>query len=127
MIKPIYKSVDQPLRLARMMLGLPVTQQNNIGTVPFGYTKGKLNEETKHYQLDPVDSEFQFLVEAKYLLFKHSLRDVATWLHSRTGRKISHFGLQKLMYTRRPMDESATKSLEEREALFLEMVKNGTL
>ena len=120
LIKPIFKTLEEPVKLIRMMLALPVLPENNVGTVPFGYEK--IITTKKDVILFPVELEFKYLVEAKEQLLKFSLREVANWLHAKTGTTISHFGLQKIMYTRRPVDECATKTLDEREQMFIELI-----
>lgn len=61
-------------------------------TVPFGYIINKDNPDL----LDPVLFELEALEQAKkHLKNGHSLRTVASWLSSITGRSISHNGLNK--------------------------------
>ena len=58
--------------------------------VPFGY---KESEEQGY--LESIPEEIQALDEAKNYLKNCSYREVAEWLHRKTGRYISHFGLRK--------------------------------
>jgi len=60
-------------------------------TVPFGY---KVNEEDPNL-LDPIQHELEALDKAKKYLKQYSLREVAAWLTTQTGRQISHVGLSK--------------------------------
>ena len=58
--------------------------------IPFGY---KDSEEQGY--LDSIPEEIQALDEAKNYLNTCSYREVAEWLHRKTGRYISHVGLRK--------------------------------
>ena len=58
--------------------------------IPFGY---KLDD-TENY-LIRIESELQALEKAKEYLKTCSYREVAEWLHRKTGRYISHVGLRK--------------------------------
>lgn len=59
--------------------------------VPFGYKES----ETEKDWLDPIPLELNALEKAKKHIKQYSLRDVAAWLTTVTGREISHVGLQK--------------------------------
>ena len=59
-------------------------------TIPFGY---KLSENTDF--IEPIESELQALQEAKNYLKTCSYREVAQWLHRKTGRYLSHVGLKR--------------------------------
>ena len=71
--------------------------------IPFGY---KIDE-TENY-LIRIESELKALEEAKNYLKTCSYREVAIWLHRKTGRYISHVGLRK-----RIQGGLATKTEEE--------------
>ena len=58
--------------------------------IPFGF---KLSEE--HGFLEIISSEMEALEKAKNYLKTCSYREVAEWLHRKTGRYISHVGLRK--------------------------------
>ena len=75
-------------------------------TVPFGYKK----DETGEYLL-PIESELKALEEAKNYLKTCSYREVAEWLHRKTGRYISHVGLRKrIKNNRTPEAKEETES-----------------
>lgn len=59
--------------------------------VPFGYKRDPNDDEV----LLPVEHELILLEVAKQHLKNYSLRDVAAWLSTKSGRSISHVGLQK--------------------------------
>ena len=59
-------------------------------TIPFGYKE----REEKGY-LESIPEEILALDEAKNYLKTCSYREVAEWLHRKTGRYISHVGLRK--------------------------------
>ncbi|MBA58891.1 MAG: hypothetical protein CMQ40_06935 [Gammaproteobacteria bacterium] len=60
-------------------------------TIPFGY-KAKDNDKDV---LEPVLEELAALELARDYVKRFSLREVANWITTQTGRKISHVGLQK--------------------------------
>jgi hypothetical protein len=59
--------------------------------VPFGYKEDPEDPDI----LLPVEEELIYLEEAKKHLKNYSLRDVATWLSAKSGRSISHVGLDR--------------------------------
>ena len=59
--------------------------------IPFGY---KVNETDKEL-LDPIPYELEALELARKYIKQYSLRQVANWLTTKTGRDISHIGLRK--------------------------------
>jgi hypothetical protein len=59
--------------------------------IPFGYIIDPEDPNT----LLPVELELRTLEEAKRHVKRFSLRDVANWITSVTGRPISHVGLKK--------------------------------
>ena len=59
--------------------------------IPFGY---KVNETDKEL-LDPIPYELEALELARKYVKQYSLRQVANWLTTKTGRDISHIGLRK--------------------------------
>ena len=60
-------------------------------TIPFGYVV----DEADDGWLVPVPLEIEALEKAKKHLKQYSLRQVAAWLTTVTGREISHVGLMK--------------------------------
>lgn len=60
-------------------------------TIPFGYKQ----DEEDETMLLPIPSELEALALAKKHLKRYSLREVAAWLSTQTGRYISHVGLSK--------------------------------
>ena len=74
-------------------------------TVPFGY---KVNEEDKEL-LDPIPYELEALELARKYIKQYSLRQVANWLTTKTGRQISHIGLRKrLLHERQRKNKART-------------------
>ena len=74
-------------------------------TVPFGY---KINEEDKEL-LDPIPYELEALELARKYIKQYSLRQVANWLTTKTGRQISHIGLRKrLLHERQRKNKART-------------------
>jgi len=57
--------------------------------IPFGYMEDPEDPQV----LLPIEKELLLFEEAKKLLKKYSLRDVAAWLSAKSGRSISHVGL----------------------------------
>jgi len=106
--KPIFTKIEQLDRLRNYMLGLPI--ENKARTIPFGY----IVSETDPSMLEPVDYEFELLVEAKKLLKFHSYKDVSEWLTVNSGRTIKDAGLHQIMERRAP-DKRAALTREERE------------
>ena len=60
-------------------------------TIPFGY---KLAEDINY--LEPIQEQLNALKQAINYLENCSYREVANWLHRKTGRPISHVGLKKI-------------------------------
>ena len=74
-------------------------------TVPFGY---KINENDKEL-LDPKPYELEALELARKYIKQYSLRQVANWLTTKTGRQISHIGLRKrLLHERQRKNKART-------------------
>ena len=74
-------------------------------TVPFGY---KVNEYDKEL-LDPIPYELEALELARKYIKQYSLRQVANWLTTKTGRQISHIGLRKrLLHERQRKNKART-------------------
>ena len=74
-------------------------------TVPFGY---KVNEDDKEL-LDPIPYELEALELARKYVKQYSLRQVANWLTTKTGRQISHIGLRKrLLHERQRKNKART-------------------
>ena len=74
-------------------------------TVPFGY---KINEEDKEL-IDPIPYELEAIELARKYIKQYSLRQVANWLTTKTGRQISHIGLRKrLLHERQRKNKART-------------------
>ena len=74
-------------------------------TVPFGY---KVNDDDKEL-LDPIPYELEALELARKYIKQYSLRQVANWLTTKTGRQISHIGLRKrLLHERQRKNKART-------------------
>ena len=74
-------------------------------TVPFGYM---INEDDKEL-LDPIPYELEALELARKYIKQYSLRQVANWLTTKTGRQISHIGLRKrLLHERQRKNKART-------------------
>ena len=74
-------------------------------TVPFGY---KVNEDDREL-LDPIPYELEALELARKYIKQYSLRQVANWLTTKTGRQISHIGLRKrLLHERQRKNKART-------------------
>ena len=74
-------------------------------TVPFGY---KVNDDDKEL-LDPIPYELEALELARRHIKQYSLRQVANWLTTKTGRQISHIGLLKrLLHERQRKNKART-------------------
>ena len=73
--------------------------------IPFGY---KVNEIDKEL-LDPIPYELEALELARKYIKQYSLRQVANWLTTKTGREISHIGLRKrLLHERQRKNKART-------------------
>ena len=73
--------------------------------IPFGY---KINETDKEL-LDPIPYELEALELARKYVKQYSLRQVANWLTTKTGREISHIGLRKrLLHERQRKNKART-------------------
>ena len=59
--------------------------------IPFGYEQ---DPEDKDILL-PIEEELELYEKAKAFLKQYSYRDVANWLSTQSGRRISHVGLMK--------------------------------
>ena len=80
-------------------------------TIPFGY---KISDDTNF--IESVDSELEALQEAKNYLKTCSYREVAQWLHRKTGRYLSHVGLKRRVI-RDKTSETQTESSEQSEGI----------
>tara|TARA_R100000935_G_scaffold54237_1_gene82836 strand:- start:568 stop:792 length:225 start_codon:yes stop_codon:yes gene_type:complete len=69
-------------------------KRRSSSTIPFGYV---LSEDTKF--LEEVPEQLSILQEIKPLIKERSLslREGAIWLEHKTGRKLSHAGLKKIV------------------------------
>ena len=91
--------------------------------IPFGY---KVNETDKEL-LDPIPYELEALELARKYIKQYSLRQVANWLTTKTGRDISHIGLRKRLLherqrknkvrTLKRWSEYAQKAIEKAKAI----------
>ena len=92
-------------------------------TVPYGYN---INEDDTEL-LDPLPYELEALELARRHVKQYSLRQVANWLTTKTGRQISHIGLRKRLLherqrknkarTLKRWSEYATKAIEKAKAI----------
>ena len=92
-------------------------------TIPFGYVINKDDKEL----LDPIPYELEALELARKYIKQYSLRQVANWLTTKTGREISHIGLRKRLLherqrknkarTLKRWSEYATKAIEKAKAI----------
>ena len=74
-------------------------------TIPFGYTTNKDDKEL----LDPIPYELEAIELARKYIKQYSLRQVANWLTTKTGRQISHIGLRKrLLHERQRKNKART-------------------
>ena len=74
-------------------------------TIPFGYVINKDDKEL----LDPIPYELEALELARKYIKQYSLRQVANWLTTKTGREISHIGLRKrLMHEKQRKNKART-------------------
>ena len=74
-------------------------------TIPFGYVINKEDSEL----LDPIPYELEALELARKYIKQYSLRQVANWLTTKTGRQISHIGLRKrLLHERQRKNKART-------------------
>ena len=84
--------------------------------IPFGY-----KESAEHGFLEQIPEEIAALEEAKNYLKTCSYREVAEWLHRKTGRYISHVGLRKRIKNNR-----TTEAKEETESKGTEISQRDT-
>ena len=74
-------------------------------TIPFGYVINKDDKEL----LDPIPYELEAIELARKYIKQYSLRQVANWLTTKTGRQISHIGLRKrLLHERQRKNKART-------------------
>ena len=85
-------------------------------TIPFGFKEGE-----DHGFLEIVPSEMEALDVAENYLKTCSYREVAEWLHRKTGRYISHVGLRK-----RIKNGTATQAKADTEAESSEVSQSST-
>ena len=84
--------------------------------IPFGY-----KESAEHGFLEQIPEEIAALEEAKNYLKTCSYREVAEWLHRKSGRYISHVGLRKRIKNNR-----TTEAKEETESKGTEISQRDT-
>ena len=68
----------------------PIKIKKRARVVPFGF---KQSQDSSY--LEPVKEELDALKQAQEYLKTCSLRETAKWVHKKTGRYISHVGLNK--------------------------------
>lgn len=96
--------------------------------IPFGY---EIDPEDEDW-LKPISKELELLELAKKHLKQYSYREVAAWLSTQSGRRISHSGLRKridverkrksLAAIKRKLTERYEKALKQYEILEKERV-----
>jgi len=96
--------------------------------IPFGY---EIDPEDEDW-LKPISKELELLELAKKHLKQYSYREVAAWLSTQSGRRISHSGLRKridverkrksLAAIKRKLTERYKKALKQYEILEKERV-----
>ena len=96
--------------------------------IPFGY---EIDPEDEDW-LKPISKELELLELAKKHLKQYSYREVAAWLSTQSGRRISHSGLRKLIDVerkrkslaaiKRKLTERYEKALKQYEILEKERV-----
>lgn len=89
--------------------------------VPFGYMEDPNDRDI----LLPVEKELELLEQAKVHLKKYSLREVANWLSTESGRYISHTGLNQRVKieTKRQAESAANRVLIKRLEKALEKAR----
>ena len=105
------------------------TSRKIKGRVPFGYKKDPDNPKF----LKPIPEELEILELAKKHVKQYSLRQVAAWLTTQSGRSISHDGLKKRLDVERKRKRLTTikreyaKRLEKalRQIEILEKERSG--
>ena len=88
----------------------PVVRVGRV--IPFGYKQ----DENDRDILLPIPTELELLEKAKKFIKQYSYRQVADWLTTQTGRKISHVGLIKRIKIeqKRKSEASTQRYLAER-------------
>lgn len=79
-------------------------------TIPWGYELDPDNPKV----LLPIYEQLELLEEAKIILQRHSLREVAKWLTAKSGRYITYEGLR----TRILAEKENSKKLDEAKAEY---------
>lgn len=98
-------NVVQIERWKRMILALPTIRWK--GSVPWGY------KETSPGVIQPIDEELEYLAEGLVHLKKYSYKNIADWLYSKTGRRITYQGLLDIARMR-PLDPRVTRLVDGR-------------
>ena len=80
--------LPQPIAVREENEWLPVPRIAR--TIPWGYEVDPDDEDI----LVPITDQLDYLEKGKKYLQQYSLREVAAWLSTNTGRSISHLGLQ---------------------------------
>tara|TARA_R110002020_G_scaffold212910_2_gene419571 strand:+ start:227 stop:466 length:240 start_codon:yes stop_codon:yes gene_type:complete len=72
-----------------------MSRRRTSSTIPFGY---RLSEEDSAY-LEEIPTQLEALEDIKDLLKEKvlSLREGSLWLEHKTGRRLSHAGLKKIL------------------------------
>lgn len=81
-------SLPKPEKVKDKYIWHPVPRIAKV--IPWGYIEDPDDKDI----LLPVPEQLELLEEAKKIRHKHSLRELADWLTSMTGRYISHSGLR---------------------------------
>lgn len=93
--------LPQPIDVREENEWLPVPRIAR--TIPWGYEVDPDDEDI----LVPITDQLDYLEKGKKYLQQYSLREVAAWLSTNTGRSISHLGLQKRIKHERQRKDSA--------------------
>lgn len=96
---PVFKSVWEINRAKRQMLVLPLTRVS--GPAPYGYQIVPGNSDI----IEPIESVYEYIVQAREYLKTCSYNEVAVWLSKVTDKPISYNGLFNLMRLRQPAEE----------------------
>lgn len=100
----------------------PKTRPNTGAKLPYGY----IPKERGSLELVPDPEMVPFIVEALDAIdARQSLRDVAAWLTSKTGKKISHQGINKIWKERRGSDPKNAREQAQRKARRAKAPKTG--
>ena len=88
----------------------PIKIKKKARTIPFGFKQSNDPD-----YLEPVKEELDALRQAREYSKTCSLRETASWLHSKTGRYISHVGLKKRLARNSTSETKEDNSKESQE------------